>query len=109
MMSYQELVALSHLPAAFRISEEQSTLEPKFHSLCCISDSHLKDAFEQDGHEVSFYKCTEWLHELALRGLLTVGASGQHIGGIFYYRNAAYTEVIDSVRSGIDPDAEAAR
>lgn len=107
MLGYEELVAIGKLPSAFQLAEKRSTMGPRFNALCCIEPCDLEAVLQKGDPAVDNYKCQEWLHELATRGVLTAGGSAQHVGGIFYYRCAAYDEIIDSVECVLASDTEA--
>lgn len=96
MLPAEHLAALARCPRAFEIHKNSDKCDGYW---IYIGELELQASFKEVSMNISPIKCQEYLHELAIRGILTSGGSPQHVGGIFYYKNTAFDEIISAVSS----------
>lgn len=96
MLPLEHLFALWRCERAFEIYAASEEAETSGGYLNIDSDE-LRKSFAEIRKEVLNIQCSEWLHELASRGLLTPGSRASRIGGLYYYKNQFYRETIKTV------------
>lgn len=93
LISRSELQALALTYNAFEIYRKSDEYDKYW---LCIDGHELVAAFIEQGLNLEVIEAEELLHEFSTRGLLTVGGRPSRIGGIYYYMNTAYNEVIEA-------------
>lgn len=94
MLPREHLIALSRCERAFDLYAASEEADGYWIG---IDSDELKTSFAEIGEEVLNIQCGEWLHELASRGILTTGGRASRIGGLYYYKNQFYREIIKTV------------
>lgn len=93
LLSLSELTALVRCKEAFEIS---GTLPDDDSNELCFGPRLLVRIYGYHGQEITYLAALESLHELASRGLLTVGSNNKTMGGQYFFRNRAFDEIIEA-------------
>lgn len=98
MLTFEQLNFLAMCKRGFELthtSKRESTTPG------CLDPVHMIDVFGELGISINFSQATEKLHELSVRGLLTVSGNPKTIGGHYYYVNAAFLEIIQAAEVSV--------
>lgn len=98
MLPKKHLVALSRCKRAFEIHAATERFDGYW---MCINACELHTSLTEVGVNAEVIECQEWLHELAVRGILTSGGRPSSVGGIFYFKNAIFEEIISSAEAAV--------